>query len=359
MFYPEKILIIAEAGVNHNGQMDLAIKLIDSAADAGADIVKFQTFKAANLASKKAPKAEYQMELTDEQESQYDMLKKLELSEDNHILLIEYCKKRNIRFLSTPFDLDSLTLLDEGFNIDLIKLGSGELTNAPLLLASAKTGKNIILSTGMGTLGEIEDALGVLAFGYTQGNLLPSRQTFKEAFLNKDNKEILKNKVTLLHCTTEYPAPYEEVNLRAIDSIADKFGLPVGYSDHTQGIAISLAAAARGACVIEKHFTLDQSLPGPDHKASITPQELKELVLSIRQIEAAMGNGIKMVTPSEQKNKAIARKSLVAKNDIIQGDMFTHDNITIKRPGNGISPLDFWYIIGTRSIKNYQKDELI
>jgi len=359
MTMSDSVLIIAEAGVNHNGSMDLALKLIDAAAEAGADVVKFQTFKAENLASKKAPKADYQVTQTGKAESQFEMLKKLELSDENHIALISHCQKRNIKFLSTPFDLDSLALLHQKFNLDLIKLGSGELTNAPLLLASAQTGKDMILSTGMGTMEEIEDALGVLAFGYSQTDQTPSRQAFKEALKKPDNFAFLKEKVTLLHCTTEYPAPFNDVNLRAMDSILDKFGLRVGYSDHTPGVAISLAAAARGACVIEKHFTLDQSLPGPDHKASMTPTELNALVLGVRQIEQALGDGIKRVSPSELKNKTIARKSLVAKTDIKAGDKFTSDNLTIKRPGNGRSPLNYWETLGQKSAQSYNKDDLI
>ena len=353
------ISIIAEAGVNHNGSLDMALRLVDAAAEAGADIVKFQTFKAANLASASAPKAAYQTRTTDGGESQLDMLRRLELSETAHERLLEHCKQRGIEFLSTPFDMQSLALLVDRFKLRRVKLGSGDLTNALLLLSIARSGAAIVLSTGMASLGEIEEALGVLAFGYAQGNEPPGRAAFQAAYADTRRRAVLTEKVTLLHCTTEYPAPLEDVNLAAMDTLRQAFGLPVGYSDHTVGFSVSIAAAARGATVIEKHFTLDRTLPGPDHLASLEPAELTQMVAAVREVEKCLGDGIKMPTVSERKNIAIARKSLFAAQDVAQGQPFTEANLTVMRPGDGRSPLDYWSLIGTPARRAYRAGEKI
>lgn len=351
--------IIAEAGVNHNGSIDIAKKLIDVAADAGTDAVKFQTFRADALVNATAPKADYQKKGTDASESQLSMLRKLELNEAAHRTLADHCRLRNIQFLSTPFDEQSLDLLVQRINIPVLKLPSGEITNGPLLLKAAQTKKPVILSTGMSTLAEVRTALGVLAFGYTSRGNKPSLSAFREAYESKAGQRALKAKVMLLHCTTEYPAPFSEVNLRAMHTIREAFGLPVGLSDHTRGIAVSIAAAALGASVIEKHFTLDRSLPGPDHKASLVPAELHDLVRSIREVEEALGSARKAPTKSELKNIPIARRSLVALSNIIRGELFTADNLGSKRPGSGASPLRYWQLHGKKANKNYLKNELI
>lgn len=350
--------IIAEAGVNHNGSLDMAKKLVEVAAEAGADAVKFQTFKADKLVSRFAPKAEYQARTTAADESQHEMIRKLELDEHAHETLIEHCKVCGIEFLSTPFDLESVDLLAGRFDLPCIKIPSGDITNAPLLLKIAQTGKPVILSTGMSVLGEVEDALGVLAFGYL-GKLEPSIAAFRAAYCSADGQVILQDKVTLLHCTTEYPAPLEDVNLRVMDTLISAFGLPVGYSDHTEGINVPIAAVARGAVVIEKHFTLDRTLPGPDHKASLEPAELKQMVAAIRIVEQALGSGRKYPTPSELKNMSVARKSLVAACPISSGEPFTVENITVKRPGNGLSPMQNWELSGKKATKNFAADEVI
>lgn len=331
-----KTLIIAEAGVNHNGDITLAKRLIDTASEAGVDYVKFQTFKSRKLVSKKAEKASYQKENTKNvTESQLEMLKKLELSEADHHELISYCKQKNIKFLSTGFDLDSINFLNN-IGIDLFKVPSGEITNLPYLRLIGGLGKPVIISTGMADMQEIEDALNVVL----------------KAGTNKDN-------VTILHCNTEYPTPMQDVNLTAMLAIKEKFGVNIGYSDHTLGIEIPTAAVALGATVIEKHFTLDNNMEGPDHKASLEPQELKAMVSAIRNIEIALGHGKKEPSPSELKNKPIARKSIVAAKNIKQGDVFTEDNITIKRPGKGISPMKWDEVIGTTANKDYEEDDLI
>ncbi len=353
------IYIIAEAGVNHNGSLDLAGQLIDAAADAGADAVKFQTFRAGQMVSRSAPKAEYQIKTTGSGESQLEMIKRLELDEAAHHQLIARCRRKGMQFLSAPFDMESVDLLAGRFNLPRLKIPSGEITNGPLLLKAARTGKTVILSTGMGTLGEIEMALAVLAFGYTQVNAAPSPAAFQEAYRSGAGRQALQEKVVLLHCTTEYPAPFEDVNLRAMDTLGAAFGLPVGYSDHTPGIAVAIAAAARGAVIIEKHFTLDRNLPGPDHKASLEPGELKLMVRSIRQVEAALGSSLKFPAGPEVKNIPMARKSIVASRDIEKGDIFTEDNITVKRPAGGISPMNYWQLLGKIADKNYQKDEMV
>lgn len=353
-------VVIAEAGVNHNGSRELAFKLVDAAKAAGADIVKFQTFKAKNLASKLAQQAEYQVENTQKEESQLSMLKRLELPYELHHELIDYCNKIGIEFLSTAFDSESLGFLVNDLGLKTLKLPSGEITNAPLILEHARTGCDIILSTGMATLAEVEDALGVIAFGLTKDKFAhPSSCVFKEAYASIEGQSALREKVTILHCTTEYPAPMNEINLRAMDTLGSSFGLRAGYSDHSEGITIPIAAVARGAVLIEKHFTLDKTMDGPDHKASLEPHELSAMVEAIRNVECALGSGVKSPTNSEVKNKAVARKSLVAMADIATGELFTIDNVTVKRPGTGISPFQYWELLGERSLKSYKQDEEI
>lgn len=351
--------IIAEAGVNHNGSLEMAKKMICVAAQAGADAVKFQTFKAENLVSKNAPKAQYQQNTTSTQETQYDMLKKLEIDEETHNVLVEHCKQHGVQFLSTPFDISSMHFLVKKYDLQYIKIPSGEITNAPFLLEIARTGKNVILSTGMSTLGDVEAALKVLAFGYVNNSSSPSLTAFDQAYFSERGQTLLKERVVLLHCTTEYPAPFEEVNLKAMDTLKVAFDLPVGYSDHTQGISIPIAAVARGAVMIEKHFTLDCNLPGPDHRASLEPKELKEMIQSIRQVEKAIGVGSKIPSPSEYKNLSVVRKSLVAACKIQKGEVFTDSNITTKRPGDGMLPFFFWDLIGKTAERAYEKDEIL
>ncbi|PJZ53387.1 N-acetylneuraminate synthase [Leptospira adleri] len=352
--------IIAEAGVNHNGSTDMAIELIDVAVRAQCDAVKFQTFKAELLVSKTAPRAEYQKHNTQNSESQYQMLKRLELSEDQHRILIEYSKSKSIEFLSTPFDRESLELLTGKFGISKIKIPSGEITNAPFLLEISKRAEKIILSTGMSNLSEIEAALSVIAFGFLFPNdLSPSLSKFTNAYSSFEGRQALKKRVVLLHATTEYPAPFDEVNLSAMNTLKKSFSLPVGYSDHTEGIHIPIAAIAMGASVIEKHFTLDKNLPGPDHKASLEPDELIKMVRSIREIESAFGDGFKIPSKSEIKNMKIARKSLHASEDISNGDLFASHNLICKRPGNGISPIHYWEYIGKKSNRDYIRDDIL
>lgn len=353
------VYIIAEAGVNHNGSLELAQRLVDVAVQAGADAVKFQTFSAEQLVSASAPKADYQVKTTGQTESQLEMIKKLELSYDHFKELADYCQVKGIEFMSSPFDLSSVDFLVQQLHVTRLKIGSGEITNAPLLLRAAQSKKPVILSTGMSTLGEIEMALGVLAFGYTGIKKQPSLDAFREVYFSEEGQKLLQEKVTLLHCTTEYPAPFEEVNLRVMDILRTAFGLAVGFSDHTPGICISIAAAALGAQVIEKHFTLDRSMPGPDHKASLEPQELKEMVKSIRQVEQALGTGRKIPAASELHNLPVARKSLVALKDIKQGERFSVDNLGIKRPGGGLSPYYYWDMLGQTAGRGYHVDEQV
>ena len=331
----KRTLIIAEAGVNHNGDLSLAKQLIDAAADAGADLVKFQTFNASRQVTRVAKKADYQVQTTDGNESQHDMLQRLELTEAMHHELIAHCATRNIGFFSTGFDIESIDLL-LGLGQDHFKIPSGEITNLPYLRHIGQLGKNTILSTGMATLGDIEAAIDVLEQAGTP-----------------------RTKITVLHCTTEYPTPMAEVNLRAMQSIQAAFGVSVGYSDHTQGIEVATAAVAMGATVIEKHFTLDRNLPGPDHQASLEPTELKAMVTAIRNIEVAFGDGIKRLTSSEARNKPVGRKSLVASRSINAGEVFSAENITTKRPGTGISPMRWDDIMGHVASRNFAVDELI
>jgi N,N'-diacetyllegionaminate synthase len=330
-----KVFIIAEAGVNHNGSLELAKKLIDVAVVSGADAVKFQTFKAEKLVSKNAQKADYQKQTTDTTESQFDMIKKLELDMDTHKELISYCKTKNIMFLSTPFDHDSIELLSD-LGLEIFKIPSGEITNLPYLRHIGKLNKKVILSTGMTNIGEIEDALDVL--------------------INAGTK---KENIIVLHANTMYPTPMEDVNLKAMLTIGNTFDIAYGYSDHTLGIEVDIAAVAMGACCIEKHFTLDCTMEGPDHKASLEPDELKAMVKAIRNIELALGSSIKKPSKSEIPNMQIARKSIVAKIDIKKGDKLSEENITIKRPGNGINPMRWDDVVGTIATKDYNEDELI
>jgi N,N'-diacetyllegionaminate synthase len=328
-------LIIAEAGVNHNGSLETAKQLVDVASESGADMVKFQTFSADRQVTISANKAEYQNQTTDASESQHAMIRKLELSREMHEDIIAYCKQSNIEFFSTGFDTQSIDMLID-LGLEQLKIPSGEITNLPYLRHIGKFGKPVILSTGMAILGEIEAALEVLETSGTP-----------------------RSQITVLHCNTEYPTPMEDVNLRAMLAIRDAFGVKIGYSDHTLGTEVSVAAVAMGATVIEKHFTLDRNLPGPDHKASLEPEELKEMVQAIRNIEKAMGDGIKRPSTSEMKNIPIARKSIVAANPIKAGESFTNKNLTVKRPGIGISPMRWDEVIGRSAIRDFEADELI
>ena len=349
--------VIAEAGVNHNGSTELAHRLVDAAADAGADVVKFQTFRAERLASRHAHKAAYQERLTGEGQSQLEMLKALELSEAAHRELLEHCRTRGVEFMSSPFDELSLQFLVD-LGVQRMKLGSGELTNAPLLLATARTGLPLILSTGMSTLSDVEAALGVLAFGYSPAAAsAPSRAAFQQAWATAVGRSRVVDNVMLLHCTTEYPAPGDQVNLRAMHTLAAAFGLACGYSDHTEGHAVSVAAVALGARVIEKHFTLDRNLPGPDHQASLEPAAFRTMVDGIREVEAAMGDGRKVPMPVELPNMAVARKSLVAARPIRKGAVIGPDDLTVKRPGGGASPFAWWDVVGQRADRDYAPDE--
>jgi N-acetylneuraminate synthase len=335
----DKVFIIAEAGVNHNGDINLAYKLIDAALNAGADAVKFQTFKAEKLISKNAERAKYQAEnMPKVQETQLDMIKKLELNFDAFIKLKDYCDKVDIQFLTTPFDFESADFIDD--LVEIYKIGSGEITNLPFLEHIAKKNKPIILSTGMSDLGEVEKAVDTILANQAEFNT---------------NFPVL----SLLHCTTNYPCPYEEVNLNAMLTIKEAFKLPVGYSDHTLGIEVPIAATSLGATIIEKHFTLDRNMEGPDHKASLEPAELKKMVNSIRNIQKALGDGIKKPNKSEIEIMKVARKSIVASRNIQKGEILTKDNIAIKRPGNGISPARWQEVLGMKAIKNFHEDQLI
>lgn len=327
------VIIIAEAGVNHNGSFELAKKMVDAAKEAGVDYVKFQTFNPKKLVSKYAEKAEYQKETTGSDETQLQMLQKLTLTEDNFLSLRDYCREVGIGFISTPFDLDSIDFL-ETFDMDFWKVPSGEVTNLPYLEAIAKTKRKVVMSTGMCDMNEIQDAIEVLEKNGT-------------------------TEITLLHCNTQYPTPYEHVNLNAMNSIKDALHKEVGYSDHTQGIEVPIAAVAMGATVIEKHFTLDKNMEGPDHKASLNPSELQQMVVAIRNIEQAIGNGLKEPSSSEMANKAVARKSIVASRSIKQGEVFSEENLTTKRPGTGISPMKWYEVIGKVASRDFSEDEII
>lgn len=353
-------LIIAEAGVNHNGNEELAFELVKAAKDAGADIVKFQTFKAKKLVNSTAKQADYQITNTKKTESQLDMLSRLELSYEAHHKLVSYCHELGIEFLSTAFDLESLYFLVNDLKLKTLKIPSGEITNAPLVLKHALTGCDLIVSTGMATLADIESVLGVIAFGYIDNDgIEPSLDEFAKAYYSVEGQKAIQSKVTLLHCTTEYPAPLVDINLNAMDTMKSAFRLPVGYSDHSAGITVPIAAVAKGAVLIEKHFTLDKTMDGPDHKSSLEPSELTRMVKGIRDVELVLGDGIKGPRPSEIKNKDIARKSIVAAKDIKAGEFYTDENISIKRPGNGVSPYRYWELLKQKSSKNHSEGEVI
>ena len=333
----DNVLIIAEAGVNHNGSIEIARQLVDKAVEAGVDIIKFQTFKAEKLVSKSARQAEYQKNNLGKKadDSQLNMLKKLELSEENHQELMDYCQQKGIKFFSTAFDMDSIDYL-HSLDMGLWKIPSGEITNYPYIRKIAQYGEPVILSTGMCELDDVSAAIDVLL-----------------------RNRLVKEKITVLHCNTEYPTPYEDVNLRAMIEIRERFGVNIGYSDHTNGIEVPIAAVALGAAVIEKHFTLDRNMEGPDHKASLEPDELKSMVAAIRHIEKSLGNGHKTISASERKNIAIARKSIVAAVPIKKGELLTEENLTVKRPGTGISPMRWEEVLGTTAIQDYEEEEQI
>jgi len=350
--------IIAEAGVNHNGSVKRAFELVDMAADAGADVVKFQTFRTDLLATGSAPKANYQVRQTGAEKSQADMLRELELTEEEFEALAAHCVKRDIEFMSTPFDDQSISFLTDRLKVQRLKVSSGDVTNGPLLLSMAQTGLPIILSSGMSTLGELDKALGVLAFGYI-GEGKPGHEAFANARQSSKGQQALLGKVTLLHCTSAYPAALEDINLRAMDTIEAHFGLPIGYSDHTQGITVAIAAAARGATMIEKHITLDKSLAGPDHAASLEPDELYALVRSVHEVGACLGCSEKQPTTGELNMAKIARRSLHAACDISAGDAFGPENIAIRRPGTSRSPMDYWEVIKEKACRNYKAEDEI
>lgn len=332
----DRTIIIAEAGVNHNGSMEMAKAMVDVAADAGVDYIKFQTFKSELLVTSQAQQADYQKKQAKEEDnSQLSMLRKLELSEENHYELIDYCNERGVKFLSTAFDFKSLEFLSS-LNLDFWKIPSGEITNYPYLKKIAQTHLPVVMSTGMCTNEDIERALNVIV-----------------------NNGVSIKDIILLHCNTQYPTPYSDVNLRAMAEMRERFGVKVGYSDHTEGIDVPIAAVALGACVIEKHFTLDRTLPGPDHRASLEPHELKRMVEAIRNVETALGRANKQVTSSESVNIIAARKSIVASTKIQQGELFTEDNLTVKRPGCGLSPMMWDEVIGKTACRDFNVDELI
>jgi N-acetylneuraminate synthase len=354
-----RILIIAEAGVNHDGSLARARELVDVAAEAGADIVKFQTFRADRIATRKVAKARYQSATTGG-ESQHAMLQRLELDEAAHEELVRYCAERGIEFLSTPFDLPSVDLLAGRHRLRRLKISSGDLTNGPLLLHAAQSGASIILSTGMSSLGEVEAALGVLAFGMSAPRQQPPGAAgFAAAYASCEGQAALRARVTLLHCTSEYPAPISGVNLRAMATLRAAFGLPVGYSDHTQGITMPIAAAACGASVIEKHFTLDRALPGPDHRASLEPGELTQMVRAIRDVEAALGSAVKAPTESETAMREVGRKRLVAARAIRRGEAFSPANLDTKRAEGGEGAMRYWEALGRIADRDYASDEPI
>lgn len=354
----ERVFVIAEAGVNHNGDLGLAFDLIDVAAEAGADAVKFQTFDPGLLATAAASKAAYQAAATGEGESQLDMLRRLALGADDFVALDRRCRERGIRFMSTAFDPASFDLL-AGFDMPAVKIPSGDVTDAPMLLRAARLRRPMIVSTGMATLGEIETALSIIAHGLTRDDEPTGRDDFAAAYFDPEARRALARHVTLLHCVTDYPAAPGIVNLKAMDTLAAAFGLTVGYSDHTLGTAVAVAAVARGARVIEKHFTLDRAMDGPDHAASLEPGELADLVRSIRAVEAALGDGAKVPSAPEIANRAIVRRSLVAARPIAAGTRLAAADIIAKRPAGGRPPIDLWDLVGTVAERDYDSDELL
>ena len=354
----EKIFVIAEAGVNHNGSPDLACKLVEIASQAGANAVKFQLFNAKEIVTREAERAEYQKKNSGDSSSQLEMLKNLELPKEVHTELKALSKKLGIEYMCTAFDSQSLDFLADELDVNTLKVASGEITNAPFLLETAKKNKRIILSTGMSNNSEIKMALSILAFGLLDGEA-PSVEAFKEAYNSKEGRSILKERVTILHCTSEYPAPNDQVNLAVIPMLQKEFDISVGYSDHTEGVLVAPLAAAIGARVIEKHFTLDRNMEGPDHSASIEPQDLKQMMKELRRLEEILGSPIKKETQAEKKNKEVVRKSLVAKKKILKGEKFTSENITTKRPGLGKDPIGYWDMLGKTSTKDYNADDLL
>lgn len=351
--------VIAEAGVNHNGRLDLALQLVEAAAAAKADIVKFQTFDAKKLVTGSAPTAAYQKRNFEAGDAQLKMLQALELDEAQHREIADRCATLGIEFLSTPFDAESARFLVDALGVKRIKVGSGELTNAPLLLELSRMGLPMILSTGMATLAEVEEALSVVAFGaLAEPTAAASRAAFREAWAAREARAVMRRTI-VMQCTTEYPAPFDQVNLRVMSTYAAAFGVQAAYSDHTPGTDISLAAAALGAAAIEKHFTLSRDMEGPDHKASLEPHQLTALVAGVRRVGEALGDGVKTPQPVELSNMAVARKSLVAARAIAAGELFSEDNLTAKRPGTGLAPIALWDLIGRKAGRTYAADELI
>ncbi|TWC21844.1 N-acetylneuraminate synthase [Pseudomonas sp. SJZ085] len=352
----DSVYIIAEAGVNHNGDRTLAFALIDAAAEAGANAVKFQTFDASRLASKHLAKAAYQKKSQDETESQLSMLKKLELPKEWHASLQSYAHQKGVDFLSTAFDFDSLVFL-KSLDMPLFKVPSGELTNGPLLWQFARTGKRLVLSTGMATLAEVEQGLAIVAHALTSSREPADMEDVWRCWGSQEARNRLSGHVTLLHCTSQYPTPWSEVNLRAMDTLASAFGLQVGYSDHTEGALVSIAAVARGARIIEKHFTLDRSMPGPDHMASLEPHELKAMISDIRALEQALGNGIKAPQASEWDTRKAARQQVVAACSIAEGQILSREHLTTARTGQGMAPTALWGLVGSRAARAYTAGE--
>jgi len=352
-----KTFIIAEAGVNHNGSIKIAKSLIDKAKVAKADAIKFQSFKGKNIIRKGTEKCDYQKGNTLESKDQLEMVSKLELSVEQHHEIFSYAREVQLEVISTPFDLESIELL-ENLNVNRYKIPSGEVNNPLLLYRVAQTKKPIILSTGMATLGEIETALSIIAFGLADKSN-PSMERCSSFFVTREAQELLKKFVSILHCTTQYPAPPDEVNLNAMNTIQSSFNLPVGYSDHTEGIGVSIAAVALGASIVEKHFTLDRSMNGPDHSASIEPKELEQLVQEVRRVEQSLGSTQKIPTFSELKNISIVRRSIVAKGLIKKGETFSLDNLTLKRPGTGLNPLNIWRLLSEKATQDYSEDDFI
>lgn len=354
----KRCLVIAEAGVNHNGDLERALALVDAAAESGADTVKFQTFHADMLVTAEAPKAAYQVQQTGAGQSQAEMLKALELGPAAFRRIVDHCARRRLEFMSTPFDEPSVDFLAQDLGVKRLKVSSGDVTNGPLLLRMARTRLPMVMSTGMSTVTEIREALGVIAYGYLQSDR-PSRAAFAESFASTEGQAVLARNVTLLHCTSDYPTAFSDVNLLAMDTIRTAFGLAVGYSDHTLGITVPIAAAARGACVIEKHFTLDRWLPGPDHAASLEPGELGAMVRAIRDITVCLGHSEKAPTASELLTAKVARRSLHAMHEIKAGEAFSSSNISPRRPAGGLSPMSYWDVLGTLAQRDYSANEAI
>jgi N-acetylneuraminate synthase len=355
----ENIYIIAEAGVNHNGNKKVALEMVDKAVAAGADAIKFQTFKTELLVTSYAEKSAYQKQDNSKKIDQYSMLKQLELSQKDFREIKQYCSTKNIDFLSTAFDFESLCFLTDELNLSTLKIPSGDLTNAPLLLEHSLRAKKMIVSTGMSSIEDIKYALGIIAFGMLEIKGKPSLKKFQHAYKSKMGQQILKNNVTILHCTSSYPAPFDEINLNAIKTLKQTLNLNIGYSDHSVGITVPIVAASLGAKIIEKHFTLNKTLKGPDHKASLEPKELKNMIDKIRLVERILGTEALGITTSEYENFVSAKKSIVASKSIKKGEQFLYENLTCKRPGNGMSPLKFWNLLGKKSKINYKKNDQI